>query len=188
MRPTIFTTEDVITAGQELLESGRNISGFALRQCIGSGTPALLKQAWDDYIASKLIEKVEHPSVELPSQIATSLAKITTAQTEQLTRLVKEINAVAVKSADSRVEVLITEQAIKDKQTEEELAEALAAYENLEAKLDDEIAKNAALDQQLAQAAGDIMQGREAAAKLIGQLEAITAENTKLLAMLQPKK
>lgn len=188
MRPTVFTTEDVIAAGQTLLESGSNITGFALRQCIGSGTPALLKRAWDDYVASNLIATAEHHPVELPNQVAGSLAKITAAQTEQLTRLVKEINAVAVKSADARVEALLNEQAIKDKQNEEELTEALAAYEILEVKLADEMAKSAALDQQLAQAVGDIMQAREAAAKLSGQLEAITAENAKLLSMLKPKK
>lgn len=187
MRPTEFNIKEIIAAGEELLSAGKRVTGFALRQCIGSGTPATLKEEWDAHIASKQMRQVE-PSLELPSQIAASLGRITTAQTEQLARLAKEIHTVAVKSADSHVEALLNEQAIKDKQNEEELTEALAAYEILEVKLADEMAKSAALDQQLAQAAGDIMQAREAAAKLSGQLEAITAENAKLLSMLKPKK
>lgn len=187
MRPTEFNAEDVIAAGNTLLESGRKITGFALRQSIGNGTPALLKQVWDNHISNKHIERAA-PTIELPSTVAESLVKITTAQAEQLTRFVKELNTAAVTAAESRIEALLKEQAEKDKQTEEELTEALIAYEKLEAKLNEEITKSTLLDQQLTQALADLMQGREIAAKLSGQLEAITTENTKLLSMLKPKK
>ena len=194
MRPTEYNLEDVITAGEELLTSGKNISGFALRQCIGSGTPAILKREWETYLATKHI--TEAPAVsELPNQVAETLARITTAQTEQLARVVKELNGIAVRSADARIEELLRKQAEKDKQNEEEVTEVTTAFEELEAKLEERDAKIEALEKQLAHALAncdaaheEATQAREAAAKLGGQLEAITTQNTKLLAVLEPKK
>ena len=50
MRPVEFTSEEIIKAGQELRAAGRNITGFALRQKIGGGSPARLKQVWDEHL------------------------------------------------------------------------------------------------------------------------------------------
>ncbi len=43
MRPVEITPESIIQAGQELQVSGRNITGFALRQKVGGGNPARLE-------------------------------------------------------------------------------------------------------------------------------------------------
>ena len=194
MRPTEYNIEDVITAGEELLTSGKNISGFALRQCIGSGTPAILKREWEAYLATKNITEAP-AATNLPSQVAETLARVMTVQAEQLARVVRELNSVAVRSADDRVEELLRIQAEKNKQNEEEVAEVTAAFEELEAKLEDRDAKIEALEKQLASALTncdtaheEAAQARETAAKLSGQLEAITAQNTKLLSVLELKK
>ena len=194
MRPTEYNIEDVITAGEELLTSGKNISGFALRQCIGSGTPSTLKREWEAYLMTRHITKAPIES-DLPAQVAETLARITMVQTEQLSRAVKELNRIAVQSADARVEELLRTQAEKDKQNEEEVTEATAVIEELEAEREDRDKKIEALEKQLSQALVDCnaaheeaTQAREAAARLSGQLEAVTAQNTKLLAVLEPKK
>ena len=48
MRPTEFPAEAIIAAGQSLQAAGRNVTGFALRQRVGGGNPARLRQVWDE--------------------------------------------------------------------------------------------------------------------------------------------
>lgn len=43
--PTEFTPESIVEAGQELQATGRNITGFALRQKVGGGGQPLPLEA-----------------------------------------------------------------------------------------------------------------------------------------------
>ena len=99
MRPAEFAPEAIIQAGQELQATGRNITGFALRQKVGGGNPTRLKQVWDEHINSQTTAKAE-PVAELPVEVAEEVASVTKALTERLAALAVELNDKAVKAAE----------------------------------------------------------------------------------------
>ncbi|EBW3990025.1 hypothetical protein DPJ14_25275, partial [Salmonella enterica subsp. enterica serovar Enteritidis] len=49
MRPATFEAEQIIEAGLALQAEGKRITGFGLRNRTGGGSPARLKQVWDEY-------------------------------------------------------------------------------------------------------------------------------------------
>ena len=108
MRPVEFNPGQIIEAGIELQASGRNITGFALRQKVGGGNPNRLKQVWDEHLAAKNSTQAE-PVAELPVEVAEEVAAVTKSLTERLATLAVELNDKAVKAAERRVaEVLRT--------------------------------------------------------------------------------
>ena len=135
MRPAEFAPETIIDAGQQLQAAGRNITGFALRQKVGGGNPARLKQVWDEYLASQSVTRVE-PVAELPVEVADELAAVSKALTERLASLAVELNDKAVKAAERRVAEVIRTAGEQREQAERELADASQTVEDLEAALD----------------------------------------------------
>ena len=59
MRPVEFAPEAIIQAGKDLQTVNRNVTGFALRQKVGGGSPSRLKQVWDEHLDSQSMTKVE---------------------------------------------------------------------------------------------------------------------------------
>lgn len=135
MRPVEFAPETIIGAGQQLQAAGRNITGFALRQKVGGGNPARLKQVWDEYLASQSVTQIE-PVAELPVEVADELAAVSKALTERLASLAVELNDKAVKAAERRVAEVIRTAGEQREQAERELADASQTVEDLEAALD----------------------------------------------------
>lgn len=136
MRPAEFTPESIVEAGQELQASGRNITGFALRQKVGGGNPSRLKQVWDEHLASRSVTKAE-PVAELPVEVAEEVAAVTKALTDRLAALAIELNDKAVKAAERRVHEVVRSAGEQRAQAERELADAAQTVEDLEDKLDE---------------------------------------------------
>lgn len=151
MRPAEFSSETIIKAGEELLASNRNITGFALRQKVGGGNPARLKQVWDEHINSQAVTSVE-PAAELPVEVAEQVATVAKALTERLATLAVELNDKAVKAADRRVHDVVRSAGEQREQAERELADAAQTVEDLEAQLEDAGTTAAELRSQLAEA------------------------------------
>nr|MBP8151374.1 DNA-binding protein [Xylophilus sp.] len=106
MRPVEFSDEAIIQAGQALRQAGRNITGFALRQKIGGGSPTRLRQVWDDHLSS-LTETPIQPVAELPTELAQAVASLTQTVNERIMALVVELNQQAIQSADGRVQEVL---------------------------------------------------------------------------------
>lgn len=136
MRPAEFTPATIIEAGQALQSAGRNITGFAIRQKVGGGNPARLKQVWDEHVASQSVQQTE-PVAELPLEVAEEVATVTKALTERLATLAVQLNDKAIKAADRRVAEVVRSAGDQRAQAERELADAAQTVEDLEAKLDD---------------------------------------------------
>ena len=134
-RPTEFNTEQIIKAGQALLETGRNITGFALRQKIGGGNPARLKQVWEEH-ASRPGNKPE-PLAELPLEVADEVAEIKKEINERINEMALKLNNRAVKTAERRVAETIREANEEKEQANRELADAAQTVEELESRLDE---------------------------------------------------
>lgn len=150
MRPAEFAPESIIEAGQELQASGRNITGFALRQKVGGGNPSRLKQVWDEHLSSLSATKAE-PVAELPIEVAEEVAAVTKALTERLATLAVELNDKAVKAAERRVHEVVRAAGEQREQAERELADASQTVDDLEAKLDQATAATETLKSKLAE-------------------------------------
>ena len=135
MRPVEFTPELVISAGQDLQASGRNITGFALRQKVGGGNPTRLKQVWDEHLASQSVTRAE-PVAELPVEVAEEVALVTKELTQRLGALAVELNDKAVKAAERRVHEVVRSAGEQRAQAERELADAAQTVEDLEGMVD----------------------------------------------------
>lgn len=136
MRPVEFAPEAIIQAGKDLQAVGRNITGFALRQKVGGGDPARLRQVWNEHIASQSVAKTE-PVAELPVEVAEEVATVTKALTERLAALAVELNDKAVKAAERKVHEVVRSAGEQRAQAERELADASQTVDDLEAKLDE---------------------------------------------------
>ena len=136
MRPVEFTPEEIVKAGQELRATGRNITGFALRQKIGGGHPSRLKQVWDEYLNSQVEAKAD-PVAELPIEVTEEVAAVNKALAERLMAMAVGVNNKAVKAAERHVAEIIRSAGEHREQAERELADASQTVEDLEAKLDE---------------------------------------------------
>jgi colicin import membrane protein len=135
MRPVEFSPESIINAGQDLQATGRNITGFALRQKVGGGNPSRLKQVWDEHLASQSVTKAE-PVAELPVEVAEEVATVTKELTQRLGALAVELNDKAVKAAERRVHEVVRSAGEQRAQAERELADASQTVDDLEAMID----------------------------------------------------
>jgi colicin import membrane protein len=149
MRPVEFAPEAIIQAGQELQATGRNLTGFALRQKVGGGNPTRLKQVWDEHINSQTTAKAE-PVAELPVEVAEEVATVTKALTERLAALAVELNDKAVKAAERRVHEVVRAAGEQREQAERELVDASQTVDDLENKLDEAASIAAGLEKRLA--------------------------------------
>jgi len=150
MRPVEFSPESIIGAGQDLQATGRNITGFALRQKVGGGNPSRLKQVWDEHLASQSVTKAE-PVAELPVEVAEEVALVTKELTQRLSALAVELNDKAVKAAERRVHEVVRSAGEQRAQAERELADASQTVEDLETMLDDATVQVVALEAKLAE-------------------------------------
>ena len=150
MRPVEFSPESIISAGQDLQTTGRNITGFALRQKVGGGNPSRLKQVWDEHLASQSVTKAE-PVAELPVEVAEEVALVTKELTQRLSALAVELNDKAVKAAERRVHEVVRSAGEQRAQAERELADASQTVEDLETMFDEATVQVAALEAKLAE-------------------------------------
>ncbi len=134
MRPVEFSDEAIIQAGQALRQAGRNVTGFALRQKIGGGNPARLRQVWDDHLAS-LTEVQAPPVAELPTELAQAVASLTHVVNERIMALVVGLNDQAVQAANGRVQEVLRTSEEQQQQAQQELAEAASAVNELDTQL-----------------------------------------------------
>ncbi len=154
MRPVEFTPEEIVKAGQELRATGRNITGFALRQKIGGGHPSRLKQVWDEYLNSQVAVKAD-PFAELPVEVAEEVAAVNKALAERLMAMAVEVNNKAVKAAERHVAEIIRSTGEHREQAERELADASQTVEDLETRLDEAKANAEELGNSLAEIRND---------------------------------
>lgn len=135
MRPAEYTQEQVIEAGNQLLASGRPITGYALRKVVGGGMAVRLKQMWDEYNATQSVTTQE-PVADLPVEVAERLGQLSEALVAQLHTLVVDINDRAIKSSERRVADVLRAAGEQREQAERELADAAQTVEDLEEQVD----------------------------------------------------
>ena len=135
MRPAEFSDDDIVKAGKELLAAGRNVTGFALRQRVSSGSAPRLKQVWDEHLNSQS-EAVVEQMAELPIELEEQLKAVSGALVERQRHLASELNNHAVKASERRVSEVVRSAGEQRAQAERELADASTTVDDVEAKLE----------------------------------------------------
>lgn len=146
MRPAEFTAEQIIEAGKALQEKGRSITGFALRQVVGGGNPARMKQVWDEHVASTTKPPAPQAQV-LPEEINRAVEAAVQALGERLGAIATHIHSQALQAAHVRVEEVRRAAAVQRDAADRELTDAGQAVEDMKAKVD---SMQAALDEHVA--------------------------------------
>lgn len=166
MRPTEISDEDIIGAGKNLLASGRNVTGFALRQRVGGGSAPRLKQVWDEHISSQSVVSTEQ-EVDLPVELEEQLKTVSQALVERLRQLAADLNNYAVRASERRVSEIVRAAGEQRAQAERELADASMTVDELEARLDASISEVKGLRANLS----DVSQCAQAQAVELAQLK-----------------
>lgn len=135
MRPATFEAEQIIEAGLALQAEGKRITGFGLRNRTGGGSPARLKQVWDEYQATQTAPSTE-PVAELPDEVADAVKGISAILAEQLAKLAAELNDKIIKAAERQVDDITRAAEKQQAETEQELADAAQTVDDLEQKLE----------------------------------------------------
>jgi len=150
MRPSEYTNEEIIAAGEAIRAAGRNVTGFALRQRVGGGNPSRLHQVWEEHLAGKEVVEVK-PVAELPVEIAETLAVVTKSLTERITVFAAKLNDTAVRAAERRVAEIVRTAGEQCAQAQRELADAAQTVDDLEVSLEQVKGERDTLKSQLAE-------------------------------------
>jgi colicin import membrane protein len=135
MRPSEFTEEQIIEAGQGLEEEGRRVTGYAIRGVLGGGNATRLKNIWDTFQQSQQVVETE-PMQELPVEVQGALDSMAGEFLGQLKSLVIALNNKAVATAELRVSNAVKAARADQEKAEAELLDADTTVEDLESKLD----------------------------------------------------
>ena len=174
MRPTEFSDEGIVKAGQQLQAEGRNVTGFALRQKVGGGSAPRLKQVWDEHVSGQAVASVE-PIADLPVEVAEQFEAVSKALLEKLQSLVVDLNDKAVKAAERRVTEIVKTAGEQRAAAERELADASSTVDDLDNKLDELKAENESLSNKLNEATATLQGQAVEIAQLQERLKASEA-------------
>lgn len=174
MRPTEFSDEEIVKAGQQLQAEGRNVTGFALRQKVGGGSAPRLKQVWDEHVSGQAVASVE-PIADLPVEVAEQFEAVSKALLEKLQSLVVDLNDKAVKAAERRVTEIVKTAGEQRAAAERELADASSTVDDLDNKLDELKAENESLSNKLNEATATLQGQAVEIAQLQERLKASEA-------------
>ncbi|ECV8565015.1 hypothetical protein AAA30_19280 [Salmonella enterica subsp. enterica serovar Enteritidis] len=200
MRPATFEAEQIIEAGLALQAEGKRITGFGLRDRTGGGSPARLKQVWDEYQSTQTAPSTE-PVAELPDEVADAVKGISATLAEQLAKLAAELNDKVVKAAERQVDDITRAAEEQQAETEQELADAVKAVTatltghvvQLLRELNDRAVRAAecrvdditrTAEEQKAQAERELADAVQAVDDLEQKLDAVTTDLRKTLELL----
>lgn len=203
MRPTEYDDQDIIAAGQKLTETGRRVTGFALRKLVGGGDPKRLADVWTQHLQQHKGET--KPVVELPSAIEEAIGAMGQQLIERLREVAGQIHSQAQQSADHRVKEVMAAVEAERKAAQQEVQDATETVDELETKLaeahirikgtetkmvemieDEKVAQkqHAGLEQRLAVLEQKLEAAEAQVGKLEQQVQEATAENKVLTGAL----
>jgi len=163
MKAPIYTDEQIIEAGKQLLSENKRVSPFAIRTLMGGGNPKRIKKIWTESQHDAIEGQMVREQVDLPTEFEEALH----ATKHSLDELAKRMYNHAQEIAESRVRETITA-ARKAKETADtEVTEAMDAVN----KLDDD---NHKLQEQLEQTLNQRQQGSADNSLLQQQIETLT--------------
>ena len=188
MRPANVTDEQIIEAGKQLQERGREVNGFSLRQVLGSGRADRLKSVWLSYIATQATENDEaHELTELPIDAQQSIEALASHIQQALNEGTKKLYRASQEAANRQTADLAKSLKEQRRAMESELSDAASTVDDLEIQLGKADEKIVTLEGELseikgkyAHMEGEIKQLRENHEESKDRLQTISDEKMQL--------
>ena len=158
MKPATYTQEQIIDAARQLLEHGKRVTPFGIRNILGGGNPARIKailEANQNAVHEGQVVVASVPNVELPTEFVESLASVK----EGLEGIAKQMYARAHEVAESRVKESIATARQAQELAEAEVREAMQSVEQVDAE-------NARLQEHIDQLQAELVSQRDTIHKL----------------------
>ena len=152
-------------ANQEIIEAGKNITGYGLRRVLGAGDPKRLKSVWDEYSSKDKTDR--NSDLRLPAELEDLVAELEKNLVEQVRPLTVQLYDGALKAAQRQVSESSRELKQLKLEIDAEILDANAIIEDLEQRLADST-------QRLQETSEKLKQSDEARYKF--ERQAITAE------------
>lgn len=172
-RPAEFTKEEIVAAGEALIQARRTVTGFALRTFLQGGNASRLKQVWEQHLEDG--RTPDAAQFELPVEIADRLKSIKDEVGHKFDSLASDLHKLTVRSGEARVGELVRSLEEKRALADREMADASETVDDLESKLAD---ANASLERRATEF--ESLQSTSQA-----QAVELSASNEKLNAALQ---
>lgn len=120
---------------------------------VGGGSPARLKQVWDEYEASSTqTVPVISKTSNLPPEVADSINEFCASITKQINSVATELNEKAINAAERKVHEVVKNGIEQRAQDQKEIDDASKTVEDLDSKLDESKTEIEALKSELAKA------------------------------------
>ncbi|ORT50219.1 hypothetical protein ST37_09985 [Vibrio sp. qd031] len=127
-----ISDEEIILAGERLIERQRKVSGFALRKEVGNkGFPKRLFEVWSAHMES-FKEPQNTTGEPLPTVLANLLDDATSAIAKQLQEITHQANSKANELAQIKIDAAFERITQREKALDLEIADAMSAVESLE--------------------------------------------------------
>lgn len=147
MQQIEITAAMVIQAGQKLEEENRNVTGFALREMVGGGSPGKFRRVWEEHVNPTQIHQMH--VFELPGEENTKFAFVAEARSDNFIKYAEETSNDANGSAGVRIhEMQITHDVLR-LQLEQEMDEAANVIDELHSRLNEAVDLNLQLGRKL---------------------------------------
>ncbi len=125
MRTAEYTEEQIIEAGKNLMDSGKRVTPFGIRNALGGGNPSRIRAIWEAYKAGNVehTPEVDQP-VELPAEFAEQLEGMVAAMSDNFLTLAKRLYRRADEITENRTREAMQAAKSAQEQAEADIAEA----------------------------------------------------------------
>lgn len=170
----------IIEAAMTVLDQGKTVTGWKLRNIIGAGNPSRLMRVWEEHLeetggALQTTDQVEENSL-LPPDVEESLKLALGTLNSHIEELVIQANNAAVRAADKRVATEYNASKKAREEAEQELAEAEIALSHSDSKAEELQSRINELENLYRQASGELKSVQATNKSLEKQLQSVTKE------------
>ena len=147
MQQIEITAAMVIQAGQKLEEENRNVTGFALREMVGGGSPRKFRCVWEEHVNP--MQNHQMHVLELPGEEKTKFASVAGARSDDFIKYAEEISIEASRLAGLRIQEMQRTHDVLRLQLEQEMVEAANVIDELHSRLNEAVDLNLKLGRKL---------------------------------------
>lgn len=147
MQQIEITAAMVIQAGQKLEEENQNVTGFALREMVGGGSPGKLRRVWEEHVNPTHNHQMH--VFELHSEEENKFALVAKSHPEEFIKFAVDINKKAIRSVDIRIQEIQRSHDVQRQQLEAEMHEAANLIDALDSRLGEAVDLNLQLGRKL---------------------------------------
>ncbi len=145
MKKPTYTPEQIIEAGEKLQKDGKRVTPFGIRNIMGGGNPARIREIWDSHGTTVPQLPQLEQSVPLPAEFSDTLISAKNG----LDQLAHRLYAKAQEISESRVRESIAASQLAQEQAEAEVVEAMKSVEQSDTENTRLFAEIEALQEQL---------------------------------------